>query len=72
MGKIPVSTVNDPHKYLNYASLISAISNEDNFPRDAIYLNAPPSFLEKLDATVRLSDILSGSRVFSVALRVSF
>ena len=47
MGKIPVSTVNDPHKYLNYASLISAISNEDNFPRDAIYLNAPPSFLEK-------------------------
>ena len=25
-----------------------------------------------LDATVRLSDILSGSRVFSVALRVSF
>ena len=33
MGKIPVSTVNDPHKYLNYASLISAISNEDNFPR---------------------------------------
>lgn len=47
MGKIPVSTVDDPHKYLNYVSLISAISNEDNFPRDAIYLNAPPSFLEK-------------------------
>ena len=31
MGKIPVSTVDDPHKYLNYVSLISAISNEDNF-----------------------------------------
>ena len=48
MGKIPVSTVDDPHKYLNYVSLISAISNEDNFPRDAIYLNAPPSFKEKI------------------------
>ena len=47
MGKIPVSTVDDPHKYLNYVSLMSAMSNEDNFPHDAIYLNAPPSFLEK-------------------------
>lgn len=44
MGKIPVSTVDDPHKYLNYVSLMSAMSNEDNFPHDAIYLNAPPSF----------------------------
>lgn len=47
MGKIPVSTVDDPRKYLNYVSLMSAMSNEDNFPHDAIYLNAPPSFLEK-------------------------
>ena len=36
-----------PRKYLNYVSLMSAMSNEDNFPHDAIYLNAPPSFLEK-------------------------
>ena len=73
MGKIPVSTVNDPHKYLNYASLISAISNEDNFPRDAIYLNAPPSFLEKY--WMQLLGFLIFFLVvvvFSVALRVSF
>lgn len=47
MSKILISTVDDPHKYLNYESLTSAISNKGNFPRDAIYLNEPPSFLEK-------------------------
>ena len=33
----------------------------------------PPFFFRKiLDAAIRLSDFLSGSSVFSVALRVSF
>lgn len=47
MAGIPVVFVNEPRKYLNYELLQRVIQDTSLYPRDAIYLNAPPTFLDK-------------------------
>lgn len=47
MDVVPVFTVNSPRKYLNYSLLSSMMPDTRYFPSDAIYVNAPPSFIEK-------------------------
>lgn len=54
MTSIPISVVNEPRKYLNYGLLSAAMPdvNPRNFPKEAIYVNMPPTFWEKYWAYV--------------------
>lgn len=47
MDVVPIFTINRPNKYLNYSLLSSVMPDTSHFPPDAIYVNAPPSFIEK-------------------------
>lgn len=43
----PVSFVNEPQKYLDYELLKRVIPDASMYPRDAVYMNAPPTFWDK-------------------------
>lgn len=43
----PLVFVNEPRKYLDYELLKRVILDTNLYPRDAVYVNAPPTFWEK-------------------------